>query len=75
MAYSLYVIELSREALGESRFATRNPDPREDKPCVYVGQTGLSPEERFTQHKAGYKSNLELPRLRRQFSASNASPS
>ena len=55
MPYSLYVIELSREALGESRFATRNPEPREDKPCVYVGQTGLSPEERFAQHKYGLR--------------------
>ena len=57
MPYSLYVIELSRVALGESRFANRNPEPREDKPCVYVGQTSLSPEERFAQHQAGYKSN------------------
>ncbi len=57
MPYSLYVIELSRDALGESRFASRNPDRREDKPCVYVGQTGLCPVERFAQHKSGYKSN------------------
>jgi hypothetical protein len=24
-------------------------------PCVYVGMTGRTPEERFQQHKAGYK--------------------
>jgi hypothetical protein len=28
-------------------------DPR--KPCVYVGMTHRSPEERFAQHKSGYK--------------------
>jgi hypothetical protein len=26
-----------------------------DKPCVYVGMTGLTPEERFANHKAGTK--------------------
>ena len=25
------------------------------KPCVYVGMTGLTPEERFANHKAGTK--------------------
>ena len=25
-------------------------------PCVYVGLTGLDPEERFANHKAGIKS-------------------
>ncbi len=25
------------------------------KSCVYVGMTGLSPEERFANHKAGIK--------------------
>ncbi len=25
------------------------------KPCVYVGMTGLTPEERFANHKAGIK--------------------
>ena len=28
-------------------------DPK--KPCVYVGMTGLTPEERFANHKAGIK--------------------
>ena len=43
--------------LDEARFAKRNPEHREDKPCIYVGQTALTPEERFAQHKAGYKCN------------------
>ena len=37
----------------------RNPHYRRRvlfrKPCVYVGQTALDPEERFRQHKSGYK--------------------
>ena len=57
MPYSLYVIELRREVLGESRFAARSPERRDDKPCVYVGQTALTAEECFEQHRAGYKSN------------------
>lgn len=42
--------------LGKKAFADANPqhDPR--KPCVYVGLTGLTPEERFANHKAGLKS-------------------
>jgi predicted GIY-YIG superfamily endonuclease len=51
------VIELRREVLGEARFAARNPDHRADKPCVYVGQTARTPEERLKQHRAGHKSN------------------
>ena len=57
MPYSLYVIELRPEVLDEPRFAKRNPDRRADKPCVYVGQTACTPEQRFAQHKAGLKSN------------------
>lgn len=44
--YFVYVIELRDEA------ATR-VDPR--KPCVYVGQTGKSPEERLAEHLRGYR--------------------
>jgi predicted GIY-YIG superfamily endonuclease len=51
------VIELSRDALEKKRVAGENPDRREDKPCVYVGQTARTPEERFAQHKAGVRSS------------------
>lgn len=57
LAYSVYVIELRREVMKRGRFARRNPDSRVDKPCVYVGQTALTPEERFAQHLAGRKCN------------------
>jgi hypothetical protein len=32
-----------------------NPKRDRKKPCVYVGMTGLTPEERFANHKAGAK--------------------
>lgn len=55
--YNLYVIELDPEVLEERRFSAANPDRRDDKPCVYVGSTALTPEERFEQHRAGHKAN------------------
>ena len=36
------------------RAANPNRDPKK-KPCVYVGMTGLKPEERFVNHKEGRK--------------------
>ena len=32
-----------------------NPDRDPAKPCVYVGMTGLTPEERFANHQRGTK--------------------
>ena len=37
------------------RAGNPNRDPK--KPCLYVGMTGLSPEERFANHKQGIKSS------------------
>ena len=34
-----------------------NPDRDPKKPCVYVGLTGLTPEERFANHRQGIKSS------------------
>ena len=41
-------------AVGRAR-KVRAANPKRDrkKPCVYVGMTGLTPEERFANHKAG----------------------
>ena len=55
--HNVYVIELDRAVLGESRFSAANPSHDPGKPCVYVGATGLTPEKRFENHMAGYKSN------------------
>lgn len=53
----MYVVELSPDVLNEPRFMKANPTYRLGKPCVYVGMTGLTPDERFDKHKAGIKSN------------------
>ncbi len=55
--YHVYVIELSRDVLYESKFRRCNPDYVPGKPCVYVGMTGLDPDLRFDKHKAGIQSN------------------
>jgi len=55
--YHVYVIELSKDVLYESKFRKCNPDYIPGKPCVYVGMTGLDPDVRFDKHKAGIQSN------------------
>ncbi len=55
--HSVYVVELKRAVLREAKFLAANPDYDPAKPCVYVGLTGLTPEERFENHKEGYKSS------------------
>ena len=37
----------------------QDENPRRDfeKPCVYVGMTGINPVKRFENHKAGYKAS------------------
>lgn len=55
--HHVYVIELSKDVLYESRFREANPDYVTGKPCVYVGMTGLDPDVRFDKHKAGLQAN------------------
>jgi len=45
--------------------AVRAANPKRDpkKPCVYVGMTGLTPEERFANHKAGIKDSSLVKRF------------
>ena len=53
--HSVYVVLLD-PAAGRLR-AVRATIAKRDfkKPCLYVGMTGLTPEERFANHKAGVK--------------------
>jgi len=52
--HNLYVIQLRAEVFNERQFFEANlgyiPG---GKPCVYVGMTGLNPEERFQEHRRG----------------------
>jgi predicted GIY-YIG superfamily endonuclease len=54
--HNAYVVLLDTAAskIRTVRAANVNRDPM--KPCVYVGMTGLNPEERFANHKQGIKS-------------------
>ena len=54
--FNVYVIALNKKVLKSKKFLEDNPDYKDGKPCVYVGMTARAPEERFEQHKKGYKS-------------------
>lgn len=60
--HNVYVVELSPEVLQEAKFRRANPDYDVMKPCVYVGMTGLTPEERFKKHKRGIRANRYVER-------------
>lgn len=53
--HHVYVVLLAPAAgkLRKVRAANPNRDPK--KPCVYVGMSGLDPQTRFANHKAGVK--------------------
>jgi hypothetical protein len=54
--HNVYVALLD-PAVGKLRkVRAENPKRVPKKPCVYVGVTGLTPEVRFANHKAGVKS-------------------
>jgi hypothetical protein len=53
--HSVYVIELDPAIREEARARRDNPEADPEMPCVYVGQTSKSPEERLKQHLAGYR--------------------
>ncbi|RLB60694.1 MAG: ribose-5-phosphate isomerase [Deltaproteobacteria bacterium] len=55
--YRVYVIELDKGVSRKSKFRKANPDYQGVKPCVYVGHTAKTPEERFAQHSAGKRSS------------------
>lgn len=55
--HNIYVIELDKEVLEKKKFKKANPDYIEGSPCVYVGMTSKSPEERFKQHIEGYRAS------------------
>jgi predicted GIY-YIG superfamily endonuclease len=51
----VYVVLLDPAAAKNRRLRAVNPNRDPARPSVYVGMTGLSPEERFANHKAGIK--------------------
>jgi hypothetical protein len=61
--HHVYVVELDPAVLNLARFRQANPERDLLKPCVYVGMTGLTPEERFAKHKAGIRANAYVQRF------------
>lgn len=55
--HNVYVVELDPKVLKDRQFCRANPDRDPTKTCFYVGATGLSPYERFLNHKDGHKAN------------------
>jgi hypothetical protein len=53
--HNVYVVLLKPAAGKMRKVRSANPNRDPKKPCVYVGMTGLSPEERFANHKRGIK--------------------
>ena|SRR5947209_1869035 len=55
--HSVYVIKLDKKVLRRKKFREANPNYNPLKPCVYVGMTGLDPEQRFQNHMSGHKAS------------------
>ena len=51
--YCVYVIELDKEFALTRRAREANPEQNLDKPCIYIGYTSKTPEERFQEHITG----------------------
>ncbi len=54
--YRVYVIELRKKVFTENaKFREANPQFNGVLECLYVGMTSKDPQERFLQHKTGYR--------------------
>jgi hypothetical protein len=53
--HHVYVVLLNSAVAKIRKVRIENPQRDPAKPCVYVGMTGLTPKERFANHKAGIK--------------------
>ena len=53
--HNVYVVLLGSAVGTLRKVRAVNPQRDAKKPCVYVGMSGLKPEERFANHKAGIK--------------------
>lgn len=61
--HNVYVVLLSEGVRRLRKCRADNPDCNRKLPCVYVGMSGLTPEERFANHKAGVKSAYVVKRF------------
>jgi hypothetical protein len=61
--HSVYVVLLDSAAARWRTVRAANPKRDPKQPCVYVGLTGLTPEERFANHQQGIKSASVVKRF------------
>jgi hypothetical protein len=54
--HNVYVVLLDDRAAQHPSVLRLNPARNQNKPCIYVGMTGLPVDHRFENHKNGYKS-------------------
>lgn len=55
--HHVYAVKLDWDRMNQRRLLRQNPDRDPSKPAVYIGSTGLTPEQRLTKHRAGLKQN------------------
>lgn len=60
--HNVYVVLLQPAVVRLRAVRLANPGRDPKKPCVYVGLTGLPPDERFANHLRGVKSSLFVQR-------------
>jgi hypothetical protein len=60
--HNVYVVLLEPGVARLRKVKLENPARNPKKPCVYVGMSGLAPEERFQNHKAGVKAAYVVKR-------------
>jgi len=60
--HNVYVVLLDPAVGRIRRIRRENPNREVRKPGVYVGMTGLTPEERFANHKQGIKAAWAVTR-------------
>jgi hypothetical protein len=53
--HNVYVVLLDPAVAKLRRVVTENSNSDPNKACLYVGLTGLNPQQRFANHKAGIK--------------------
>lgn len=51
------MIELDPAVWRNAAYRKANPGRDPEKPCLYVGMTGLDPRERLADHRVGHKAN------------------